>query len=123
MPEADARPAGPHSEIDAPRDEGGFVMVWFALTLVVLIAMAGFGVDVWRWWHTSNQVQKAADAGALAGVVFLPSDVANAQGTALDLVEANGFLRTEGSASPTSNANQLRVRHVALRREHHHHHP
>ena len=31
-------------------DEGGFVLTWFAILLLVLMAMAGFSVDVWNWW-------------------------------------------------------------------------
>ena len=46
-------------------DDGGFALTWFAILLLVLIAMAGFGVDVWNWWYTSQKVQRAADAGAL----------------------------------------------------------
>ena len=40
-------------------DEGGFVLPWFALMLLVLIAMAGFGVDVWSWWYTAQKDRKS----------------------------------------------------------------
>ena len=70
------------SETEMPRhrmstDQGGFVLPWFALMLLVMIAMAGFGVDVWNWWYTAQKAQRAADAGALAGVVFMPSNFNN----------------------------------------------
>ena len=48
------------------RDEGGFILPTFALVLIVLIAMAGFGIDVWNWWYTGQQAQRAADAAALS---------------------------------------------------------
>jgi hypothetical protein len=54
------------------RDESGIVLVWTALLLVVLIAMAGFGVDVGSWYARSQQLQRAADAAALAGVAYMP---------------------------------------------------
>ena len=62
-----------------------------ALMLIVLIAMAGFGVDVWNWWYTSQKVQRAADAGALAGVPFMPADIVAATSTAQAVVKQNGY--------------------------------
>jgi hypothetical protein len=38
------------------RDQGGFVLPWMALMLLVLVAMAGFGVDVWHLWDASQKV-------------------------------------------------------------------
>jgi hypothetical protein len=98
--------------LDAPaprlaRDEGGFVLPWMAIMLIVLIAMAGFGVDVWNWWYTSQKVQRAADAGALAGVPFMPGDLAGAQSTALAVVKQNGYQRA--NAVPGLKDNQLVV--------------
>jgi hypothetical protein len=59
--------------------------------LVVLVAMAGFGVDVWRWWYVAQHVQRAADAGALAGVVYMPDEEPTARDTAIATVGANGY--------------------------------
>src|SRR3954463_14195430 len=81
----------------AATDEGGFVLPWFALMLLVLVAMAGFGVDVWNWWYSAQKAQRAADAGALAGVVFMPGATSGAtpdptaKSTALTAVSNNGF--------------------------------
>jgi hypothetical protein len=92
-------------------DEGGFVLPWFALMLLVLIAMAGFGVDVWNWWYTAQHAQRAADAGALAGVVFMPSDPASASATALFAVNNNGYPNSAASVGPPAGGkpNQLQV--------------
>ncbi|MEY2403279.1 MAG: hypothetical protein QOD38_830 [Acidimicrobiaceae bacterium] len=93
----------------ATTDEGGFVLPWFALMLLVLIAMAGFGVDVWSWWYTAQKTQRAADAGALAGVVFMPGDPATATSTALFTVNNNGYPDSAASVAVGVKPNQLVV--------------
>ena len=99
-------------------DDGGFALTWFAILLIVLIAMAGFGVDVWNWWYTSQKVQRAADAGALAGVTFLPANFRrpaagpNAVTTATAAIKQNGFVagaKTTVTVAPGSKSNQLDV--------------
>jgi hypothetical protein len=92
-------------------DQGGFVLPWFALMLLVMIAMAGFGVDVWNWWYTAQKTQRAADAGALAGVVFMPSDPASATSTALLAVSNNGYPSSSVTVEPPPGGkpNQLKV--------------
>jgi Flp pilus assembly protein TadG len=52
--------------------ERGFYMVWMALTLVTLTAFAGLGLEYGRWNNLAIRIQKAADAAALAGAVFMP---------------------------------------------------
>lgn len=51
--------------------EHGFVLVWFAVVLVLLLAMSAFVVDIVHGYSAAQQAQNAADAGALAGVVKL----------------------------------------------------
>lgn len=65
-------------------DEGdeGVVLVWFALLLIVLLGFASFAVDISHWYLAANRAQKRADAAALAGAVFLPSDPTRALATA-----------------------------------------
>ena len=60
------------------RRERGVVLIWFALLLIVLLGFAGFAVDLSNWWFQAEKLQRAADAGAHAGVVYLPFDVAKA---------------------------------------------
>ena len=60
-------------------DDGGFVMVWLALLLLVLLAFCGFGIDVANWWYIGQKEQRAADAAALAGSIYMPNDVATAR--------------------------------------------
>ena len=76
--------------------ERGFFMVWFALTFVTLTAFAGLAIEYNRWENIGNRVQKAADAAALAGAVFMPENVGNkAYTTAKTIASQNGF--TDGS--------------------------
>src|SRR5215510_4452782 len=58
------------------RTERGFVMIWFALMLITLIGFAGLSIEFNRWQNIGTRVQKAADAAALAGAVFLPDNLA-----------------------------------------------
>jgi hypothetical protein len=68
-----------------PNDESGQVIVFAVITMVVLIAMAGFAIDVGHAYLVQRQLQSAVDAAALAGAQELPSvqtakDVAVAYG-------------------------------------------
>ncbi len=71
--------------------ERGFFMVWMALTLVTLTAFAGLGLEFSRWNQISARAQKAADAAALAGAVYLPDQPANAFVAAKSVAKKNGF--------------------------------
>lgn len=115
MPDDDAPTTNTADANDAgdAGDERGFVVVWFALLLLVLVAMAGFGVDVWNWWYTSQKVQRAADAGALAGVPFMPANLngaaPNATSTATAAITQNGIASGVTVAAVPGKVNQLEV--------------
>ena len=74
----------------AGRREHGYVMVMFGLLIVPIILMAGLAVDVGSWYNESSNIQKAADAAALAGVVWLP-DVTSATTYAKTTATKNGY--------------------------------
>ena len=74
------------------RDEAGYVAVVVALLASVLfIGMAAFGVDTARWYVEVERVQKTADAAALAGVTYMPSEFAKATNTAKTVAAKNGY--------------------------------
>lgn len=105
-----------HGEDDERRDERGVVVIWFALLLIVLLGMAGFAVDLSNWWFQSQRLQKAADAGAHAGVVYLPADPASAAVVAKRELGRNDFpvtgMRKNADATVSqepNNPNRLRV--------------
>ncbi|MCB1029933.1 MAG: hypothetical protein KDA95_01260 [Acidimicrobiales bacterium] len=62
----------------------------FALLLVPLLLMVGLAVDVGAWYNRASDIRRAADAAALAGVVWLP-DVPAARTAALAAAKKNGF--------------------------------
>ncbi len=84
-------PSSRHDTDALSGDDGGFVIVWMALMLLVLLAFCGFGIDVSNWWYVGQKEQRAADAAALAGSVFLPNDLPSAQATALKIAGQNGY--------------------------------
>ena len=90
-----------------PLGQRGYVLVWMSLLLVVLVGFAGFGVDTANLWFTGQKMQKAADAAALAGVVFLPGDLADGVAQAIKVAAQNGY--TNGSngdvVTPTQDPN------------------
>lgn len=71
--------------------ERGFVLVWIALMLFMLLAVAGFAVDLGNWWLQSTKLQRAVDSGAHAGAVFMPSDFPQGTLKARTEVARNGF--------------------------------
>ena len=72
--------------------EAGYVAVITAmLASAVLIGMAAVGVDTSRWYWEVERVQKAADAAALAGVTYMPNDLASARTTAIASATKNGY--------------------------------
>ncbi len=71
--------------------EHGYVLVKFALLLVPLLLMSGLSVDVGFWYSRASDIQKAADAAALAGVIWLPDEGA-ARSHALEAAARNGFV-------------------------------
>ena len=102
----------PKDAATARRDEcGGYVLPMFAVTLIVLLGFAGIGVDVWNWYHTAQRLQRAADAGALAGVVYMPADPGQANTIARGVIAQNGYTTaadiTVGSV--TDRPSRLRV--------------
>lgn len=75
------------------RAEQGQIVVLFALMIVVLMGMVGVAVDVTHARSVAEDAQHAADAAALAGVVYLPeaSTSTPAETTAQQVAAANHF--------------------------------
>jgi hypothetical protein len=71
--------------------QSGYVIAMTALLLVPMIVLAAFAVDVGSWYADSARIQRAADAAALAAVVYMPSEqVAHAK--AIEIAAQNGFI-------------------------------
>src|SRR5256886_5157856 len=90
------------SRSDVCREDGGQTLVIVALMLSLLLGFAGLVADI-GWYELSLiRVQRAADAAALAGVVFLPTNVGGAGTAAKNAAAKNGF--TDGVAGVTVTA-------------------
>jgi hypothetical protein len=86
------------------------VLPLFAGILTVLLGFAGVGVDVWNWYHNAQQLQRAADAGALAGAVFMPDSPTTAESTARGVVGSNGYTAAADiTVEPADRPSRLRV--------------
>jgi Flp pilus assembly protein TadG len=66
-------------------------MVVHALLLGVLMTMTALAVDVGSFYNRASELQKAADAGALAAVVFMPDNLTGATTAAREAAARNGF--------------------------------
>lgn len=80
------------------RDETGYTAVLVAILFpLVFLGLAAIAVDVSRWYVEGERVQKAADAAALAGVTYMPDDIALARSAAVQVSTRNGFPNSGGS--------------------------
>ena len=75
----------------AERAMQGQIAVIFALMVVVIAGFAGLAIDIAHARSVAEDAQRAADAGALAGVVYLPNNPSTATSQAAALSAANGF--------------------------------
>ena len=96
------------------RDERGYVAIMVALLVpVVFLALSAVAVDTARWYAELQQVQNAADAGALAGVTYMPQDLASATSTAKAVATRNGYTNGSNGATVTvgqgEKSSQLKV--------------
>src|SRR5437870_2745200 len=84
------------------REQRGQVLVIVAIMIVALLGFTGLVTDV-AWYEVNlMRIQRAADAAALAGVVYLPGNVAGAQAAAQQEATKNGY--TDGAVGVTVTA-------------------
>lgn len=82
------------------------MLAFCALFLMTLLGFCGFAVDLGNWYIHALRLQRAADAAALAGSIYLPNDVVAARSSAVASLrtnEAQGFPATieQSSVHPT----------------------
>ena len=89
------------------REQRGQVLVIVAVMIVVLLGFTGLVTDV-AWYEVNlMRIQRAADAAALAGVVYLPGNVAGAQNAALAESSKNGFANGLNGVTVTATPEAL----------------
>ena len=79
------------------RRRNGQVLVIFAGAIVALIGIVAIVVDVSWYWANTLRVQRAADAAALAGAIYLPGSTMNAYPTPTIEASKNGYTTGGGS--------------------------
>ncbi|MDH3704887.1 MAG: pilus assembly protein TadG-related protein [Acidimicrobiia bacterium] len=70
--------------------EKGYVLGLIGLLIVPIVGFVALATDVGAWYGEATSVQRAADAAALAGVVWMP-DTTKATQVALEVAERNGY--------------------------------
>ncbi len=85
------------------RSAKGQAMAIFALVSVLLFVVAGLAVDAGTSYLTSNRIERAAAAAALAGVAYLPGDYPDAQNAALVEAARDGFANAGASNACAGN--------------------
>jgi Mg-chelatase subunit ChlD len=87
-------------------NERGFVLVYMAATLALLLLASGLAVDSGRAYVVKAQLSKAVDGAALAAARALNSG--NPRAEAAQIFKANfpaGYMGTDASVDPTAAAN------------------
>jgi Flp pilus assembly protein TadG len=84
------------ARLDAAEDRGQ-ALVLVALLLTTLFGFVGLVVDVGWFQLNLVRVQRAADAAALAGSVYLPGNVPGAKAAAAGAATQNGYTQIAGN--------------------------
>jgi Flp pilus assembly protein TadG len=92
----------------------GQVLIIFVMSIGVFLGLCGLVIDVAWYWTNSLRIQRAADAAALAGVVYLPGDEASAITAARNEATKNGYSNgikgaVVTAAKSPANSKSLRV--------------
>lgn len=96
------------------RSDEGAALPLVAAMLVVLIGMAALATDLGWFYLNASRIQRAADAGALAGVIRMPDDFPQATVDAKAVTRANEYEDGQDAvtvlvAEVPSDPNQLDV--------------
>ena len=95
------------------RRQRGIAVAMVGLLLIPMLIFAAFGVDLASWYARISELQRAADAAALAGAVWMP-DIGEARIQANASLVSNGMHNTvdpsiQTSVDPGSTATSIRV--------------
>lgn len=91
-------------------NQKGSVLVIVAIGMAVFMGMAAFSVDLGSAYVTKSNLQKAADAAALAGAQMLPN-ATNAKTKALEYAGKNG-INVSGQTSITNGIQTVETKIV-----------
>src|SRR2546425_5413492 len=83
-------------------EDGAQALVMIGLSLSLLMAIVGLAIDITWYQLNVDRMQRAADAAALAGVVYLPGNPSGAQTAALNEATKNGYQNGVGGVVVTA---------------------
>jgi Flp pilus assembly protein TadG len=89
--------------------EGGYIAVITVILAPLLFGISAFTVDVGNWYFTVQKIQRAADAASLAGVTYMPGNLAMAKQQALATAADNGFTANVDPEPVDGQPSKLRV--------------
>ncbi len=89
------------------RRDRGYVLILVGFLIIPLLGMVGLAVDVGWFYVKAAEVQRSADAAALAGVVYMPNFV-DAEVEARKVARENGYTDAQITVEPAS-AETIRV--------------
>jgi hypothetical protein len=92
----------------ASRD-AGYIAVITVILAPVIFGISALTIDVGNWYFVVQKVQRAADAAALAGVTYMPGDLAAAKAQALTTAAANGYSSGVDPEPVAGQPSKLRV--------------
>jgi hypothetical protein len=96
------------------RRERGQALVMFILMSVVMIGAVAIVTDIAWAWYGQQRMQRAADAAALAGAIYLPGNAAAAYSAAQAESTRNGFTNGAGGVTVTPLKDPLNARRLIV---------
>jgi Flp pilus assembly protein TadG len=95
--------------------ERGQTLVLFVIVSVVLIGAVAIVTDVSWLWVNQQRMQRASDAAALAGAIYLPGDPTRAYSTARAEAAKNGYTHGVGGVTVTPQQDPTNRRRLIVR--------
>ncbi len=80
--------------------DSGYAIAMVSLLLIPLIGFMALAIDVGAWYTQATRVQRATDAAALSGTIWMP-DIDRARIVATESLAKNGIDLSEMAASPS----------------------
>lgn len=94
-----------------PRQRGQ-ALVLFVFLIFVLVGMVAVVIDISWYWTNQLKVQRAADAAALAGVVYLPGDPGTGRSASHAESAKNGYSNGVDGAVVVPNPDPVNTRQM-----------
>ena len=92
----------------------GQALPLFVLMIFVVTGSVAVVTDVSWFWVNQEKMQRAADAGALAGAVYLPGNVSGAYAAAQAATARNGYTNGVGNVVVTPQQDQTNKRRLGV---------